>query len=684
MMNDTHTKWIAVLAVAVVSLSATAQEAADIETARPLDIILVLDNSGSMKNNDPGFLTREVVKNFVEKLKTNVQLGMIVFDKSARIVCPLAPLGQQNERTAFLEGLAEVDYSGLLTNSPDGIERAIYAFRQSGRSEAEKCIVFVTDGIVDTGDKATDAKKAAWVKEDLCREARERGVKIFAVAFTEAADYAFIQSIASRTGGNYFRALSSEDISRVFEEIHNTLYTKPEPEIEPEAQAESAGAEQTEAAEIEETTPAAPVQPLATPAPVPSVQQQAPEPPPSPKTTDTALLLSLAALVLVAAVVTPAIVISRKKAAKASLARPEVEWPDAYLLNTDKTFFGEAKPLNKTPMRIGRGKDNDIALDDSAISFQHAQIEFEESTGIFYLRDLGSTNRTRLDGEELESGKRYMLRSGNFIEISKFKFQFLVADYSQTACVDSDESALQTISDEHEEADAENIPDEPEQQHPVSAGDEPTGAPHEEISDSELGDEPADAAPEGRPEFATSYESREELAEDVSPAEDGPEQSAQSSQPETPPQGSEADETRQAGARERQDASAPAPEVDAEQEEKPATSEHASSAVPDSSEEEPAPGSGENAAEESAQPPSEQNDDSAQGGVMETIPLSNSSNDPAGSDAQKSSASDIGMSPFEVESNRPLDDSGDVDLGSSSGTWSTSDSDDDLPEEKDS
>ena len=30
-----------------------------------LDIILVLDNSGSMKKNDPGFLTREVVTNFL-------------------------------------------------------------------------------------------------------------------------------------------------------------------------------------------------------------------------------------------------------------------------------------------------------------------------------------------------------------------------------------------------------------------------------------------------------------------------------------------------------------------------------------------------------------------------------------------------------------------------------------------
>ena len=50
------------------------QEPRSLSNEPPLDIVLVLDNSGSMKKNDPAFLTREVVTNFVNGLQFRVFL----------------------------------------------------------------------------------------------------------------------------------------------------------------------------------------------------------------------------------------------------------------------------------------------------------------------------------------------------------------------------------------------------------------------------------------------------------------------------------------------------------------------------------------------------------------------------------------------------------------------------------
>ena len=74
--------------------------------------------------------------------------------------------------------------------------------------------------------------------------------------------------------------------------------------------------------------------------------------------------------------------------------------------------------LDREKILIGRGPGVDRAFDDPAMSRQHAAIEFS-GTG-FRLRDLGSTNGTRLNGkavqsEELRHGDRFEIGSRQFL-----------------------------------------------------------------------------------------------------------------------------------------------------------------------------------------------------------------------------------------------------------------------------
>ena len=54
-----------------------------------LDIMFVIDNSGSMKKNDPMFITRDVVTRFSTAIPDNSRLGMVIFDKDAKLLEPL-------------------------------------------------------------------------------------------------------------------------------------------------------------------------------------------------------------------------------------------------------------------------------------------------------------------------------------------------------------------------------------------------------------------------------------------------------------------------------------------------------------------------------------------------------------------------------------------------------------------
>ena len=89
-----------------------------------------------------------------------------------------------------------------------GIERAIDELRQYGRSDARQAVVFVSDGILDSGSGQTPNQSSRWLPEDLALEAKHLGISIFPVILNQAADYRMVPGFARTTGGEYFTTLA--------------------------------------------------------------------------------------------------------------------------------------------------------------------------------------------------------------------------------------------------------------------------------------------------------------------------------------------------------------------------------------------------------------------------------------------------------------------------------------------
>ena len=197
----------------VANETATPAESPATVQVNPLtkDIVLVLDNSGSMKKNDPHFLASQAVTEFISNLDATTHVAVIIFDQSVRVEVPLTEVSDAT-RDEILHSIKQLNYKGLYTDSPAAIERAIYELKNSGRSEAKKSIIFMTDGIVDTGNAARDQEKVKWLKEELAAGAGDAGIAIFGIAFTDEADFQLIQSLAQKTHGEYYRALKPEDL----------------------------------------------------------------------------------------------------------------------------------------------------------------------------------------------------------------------------------------------------------------------------------------------------------------------------------------------------------------------------------------------------------------------------------------------------------------------------------------
>lgn len=388
------------------------EEEFQVEASAPLikDVVLVLDNSGSMKKNDPNFLVTKAVKEFISQQDEHTRVGVVIFDQGVRLPVALTDASLSN-RDAILNSIEEINYKGLFTDSPAGIERAIYELKNNGRSEAQKSIIFMTDGIVDTGAPDRDLEKSKWLREDLAPDAADNEIKIFGIAFTEAADFQLIQSIAQKTGGEYYRALKANDLQNVFEQIDKIINTPPEPEkVEP-----------------------APV--IETPAPV--VQQQAPPPPviiEVPAQTMgqeeriRSIIMIAAAIVLTITLLGILILLLRRNRDLKAGANVAVQ--EAYINDLQGKTDKQTHKLSTKPVMFGRvaGKDTDhldyIVVNETTIGRRHALIEYKDYS--YWIIDQGSINGTFVNGEAVSTEVR--LKHGDRIRLHKCEFEFIMPE----------------------------------------------------------------------------------------------------------------------------------------------------------------------------------------------------------------------------------------------------------------
>ncbi len=415
--------------------------------ALPTDVILVLDNSGSMRKNDPEFLLKRAVSKFVSDLGSDTRVGMIVFDEKVDYAVPLADLGVDT-RAALKGALEGIDYRGQFTNSPGAIERAIYELKSDGREDVARVIIFMTDGIVDTGDAGADQEKTKWMREELAADAADNDIRMFGIAFTENADFFLIQSLAKRTEGEYFRALTPADLAGVFDSVQASLAAPPPapepvappPPPPPPPSGPAASCLDTlipeERIAIEESagelglTPEAMCEQMmsATPGSTVVMRPQGEGAPlPEEERMGLVLVLGLAALVLLLLVVIVVVLLRRRRGgAGAPAATDPAAVPDAFLKDVNGITGEPAIKIGEKPVMIGRVAGNDPAhldyyvVDKGTVGRRHAIIQYRDFA--FWLTDQGSVNGTFLNGERIDGERQ--LKHGDRVKFHKYEFEF--------------------------------------------------------------------------------------------------------------------------------------------------------------------------------------------------------------------------------------------------------------------
>ena len=369
------------------------------------DVVLVLDNSGSMRANDPARLAAPAVAEFIKGQPPDTRVAIILFTADPQLVMPLTPAEVAADGDAQ-QALTRFNYRGQWTQTAAAVERALYELRTEARPDARRVIVLMTDGLIDTGDARKDAELNQWLRQELAAQAAREKVSIFGIAFTERADYQLLQSLASATDAQYFRVLNAGGIARALRGIESVLSAAPAP---------------------------APV--VTDPAPAPAEAQppaEAAAPVEAPETRSSSWLGWLAALLVLAAVTVAAAWRLRWRRGDGSAAHAEAaanrdSGPQGVLF--DAMVRHE---ISDKPVVVGRAGGTDpsryyLIVPEKTVGRWHATIERRGQT--FWIRDEGSVNGTFINGERVV-GER-PLKHRDQVRFHNHQFEFEIPELGE-------------------------------------------------------------------------------------------------------------------------------------------------------------------------------------------------------------------------------------------------------------
>ncbi len=171
-------------------------------TMTGLDVVFVIDSSGSMAWNDSDGIRKDVVKAFVDKLGEDDRAAVIDFDDSAKIYQTFT-----SDHDALYTAIEKIDSSGG-TNLSNGMKSAISQFTSDDytREDAYKYIIFLTDG--DGTYSTTYTTQAA-----------ENGIVVYTIGLGDGVKESVLTAIAEGTGGKYYFASSASSLSTIFDDV---------------------------------------------------------------------------------------------------------------------------------------------------------------------------------------------------------------------------------------------------------------------------------------------------------------------------------------------------------------------------------------------------------------------------------------------------------------------------------
>ena len=189
--------------------------------ATKVDLCLIIDSSGSIRDNNPtdrSYDNWDLQLRFLSELVASfsvgfdeTRIGAIVFSEQVRLVFAL---DTYNSVSDVQQAIRSIAYMGQTTNTPEGLlQTRMQCFNRAtgDRPDVANVAIIVTDGVPYPSNRRNPAI-------DEAAALRDAGVTMIAVGVTDVIDQAFLRAMSSPPqieGENFFTATDFTELEDI-------------------------------------------------------------------------------------------------------------------------------------------------------------------------------------------------------------------------------------------------------------------------------------------------------------------------------------------------------------------------------------------------------------------------------------------------------------------------------------
>ena len=183
--------------------------------AEPLtDVRVLIDVSGSMKDNDPANLRVPALRLLTGLMPAGARTGIWTFAESIDLQVAPVPVDEAWKQQANAAAAA-IHSRGQRTDIETALRVASTGWGAAD-PEVRRSVILLTDGMVDTGDADASSASRRRILAERIDALVGSGAAIHVIALSAQADHELLRTLAVRSGGWYERAEDASQLERLF------------------------------------------------------------------------------------------------------------------------------------------------------------------------------------------------------------------------------------------------------------------------------------------------------------------------------------------------------------------------------------------------------------------------------------------------------------------------------------
>ncbi len=208
--------------------SGSAENADNNEGKMNVDVMFVMDDSGSMFKSDPDKISRDAYSLFTELLDGSCGVGYVSFTHEIISYGKIVNVSDSDSMKSQKKKVMELEYDNRgFTDISLALKKAAELLtdnkvRDNGR---KKCVVLLTDGNTNLVGKGRTTQDSLEELDDVLKKLSDRGIPVYSIGLNSNGklNRDEIDKISGNTGGNAFEVTDSEQLLDVFVSVFGSI-----------------------------------------------------------------------------------------------------------------------------------------------------------------------------------------------------------------------------------------------------------------------------------------------------------------------------------------------------------------------------------------------------------------------------------------------------------------------------